>query len=731
MKRRDFYKEIMSEYSFDKDKILANAKKGKFAGRKNLPMYIGLTAAAAAVVVAVGTASVMLNSRQGAQYIGGTTLTALSNEERIQKAMEEIRRNENSDELHDVLVTFTRPLAPSQVQSVLTQYSDGNVPVKILYMADGSKAVGSEAVGEAFSNGRDSITGAVINCAGYLMSKIKSSEFVFEVEIVTDEDIASDVAPMKPEVENNDKNDTTSDGNTSVPALPDGNSGGVGVGFDNTSDLDGDVSDGEESDPDDPENSESSDGSESSESSEDSEDPDSSDIPDGSEESGSVPVHPMLDPLDGIKLPTDNGAMSYNTANIGAQRAYFLNENVFYVKSADAVSLYTWDGSHETLAAQQEVSDAKVFWVSKNGSKMMITGVENGVRSKMYMIDGANCAIIDMCAENMVLSGSIANAAYSEASGLLAADIFEDGTHYIYTAAVSDNRTANELCVAGGTNTQLLAQDRGTLFYTDYYNGITEIYKLVNGDYVKITELSDYYTSAPNSAFTYAVLSGNSDRYIFDPATQTLIPVQSENAPVFGASTRSFSLDGEHYTILNGAINSGATLSEIARIDFRRSFSQRYIATANEGAVRIIPGCYTSAAKSSAIFAEPVSNASEKAQTAVNSALGVINALALNKCNDSGITSAEKLNAVIDAYFSKQAAAELKTRCTVSAWGGLAYTNGGLSAVNVQDTVLVMDGLSGTLYIKAGTFDGKTAYFTHEIRLVEENGNLKLDCILG
>lgn len=720
MKRRDFYKEIMSEYSFDKDKILADAKKGKFAGRNNLPMYIGMTAAAAAVVVAVGTASVMMNSRHGAQYIESTTLTALSDEERMKRAMEEIRRNENSDELHDVLVTFTRPLAPSQVQSVLTQYSDGNVPVKILYMADGEKAVGSEAVGEVFSNGRDAVNGAVINCAGYLMSKIKSSDFVFEVEIVTDEDIASDVAPMKPVTDNTD-NSGNPDGNADNSSNSVSEPVGVGGDIDNTSEPDIDNS-GES-----PESTESSDVSdgESSESSDSS----GSSEPDVSDNHGGETV-PEPGALDNVKLPQGRGEFSYITDDIGAQRAYFLSENVFYVKSENAVSLYKWDGAGESLAARQEVSDAKVFWASENGSRLMITGVENGVRSKMYIVDAVNCTITDMHAENMVLSGSIADAAYNENSDLLAADILEDGTHYLYTANLSGYYTANEQCIASGTDIKLLAQDRGTLYYSDFYNGITEIYKY-NGDYIKIAELSDSYAAASNSAFTHAVMTGAGGQFIYDPATETLIPVQSAGTPSFGVSAHSFSLDGEHYTISGGKIESGAAFSEIAKIDFKRSFSQQYIAAVSNGSVRIISGCYTNAAKNSAQFVTPVSNASEKAQAAVNSALGVVNALALNKCNDSGITSAEKLNAVIDYCFSKQAAAELKNRCTVSPAGGLAYTNGGLSAVNIQDTVLVMDGLSGTLYAKAGTFDGKAAYFAYEIKLVEENGSLKLDTILG
>ena len=46
MNRNEFYKQLMSEYSFDADKIRENAKRGKSARQKLQPMYIGMTAAA-------------------------------------------------------------------------------------------------------------------------------------------------------------------------------------------------------------------------------------------------------------------------------------------------------------------------------------------------------------------------------------------------------------------------------------------------------------------------------------------------------------------------------------------------------------------------------------------------------------------------------------------------------------------------------------------------------------
>ena len=50
MNRNEFYKQLMSEYTFDADKVRENAKRGK-KRQKLTPLYVGMSAAAAAMVV--------------------------------------------------------------------------------------------------------------------------------------------------------------------------------------------------------------------------------------------------------------------------------------------------------------------------------------------------------------------------------------------------------------------------------------------------------------------------------------------------------------------------------------------------------------------------------------------------------------------------------------------------------------------------------------------------------
>lgn len=704
MNKRDFYKELMSEYTFDKEKILANAKKGRLAGQKSLPIYIGMTAAAAAVIVGVGTLVMNVSDKRGGVDITPEgTIGALTAQERIRKALDEARKNENSSELHDVLVTFSQPLVPSAAQSVITQFSEDSVPVKMLIMDDGSRPMGELAIGSVFENGDGKITGMAINCPGYLISKINSSDLVFSAEIVDNEDLAGlalITTPEHPGIEDPTTND------------PDNTGFGGGIDGDNTTSVDDEPG---EVDGDDPNKSEDDPNSGSSEN------PETQD-----------PILPAEKLPDGVTLPQGYEVSAYITDDLGADRAYFLSEDVFYVKTANSVRLYKWNGESESLAAQQTVADAKVCWVSENGSRLMITGVEDGVRGKMYIVDANNCTINDMKVENMVGDGSIYEAAYSEASDILALNILANGSYYIYTASLSGYQAVNEECAAAGDGLNILAAAGGLIYYADSYNGTTEICRYSYSDYEVIATLDGAYTVTANSAFTHAVMAGADGRFIFDPATESLIPLHSEGAVSFGVSAHSFSIDGEYYTVNNGELIPAAGLSTIAKIDFKRSFSSKYAAIVSNGSVRIVPSAYTSKAKSEQlVFDAPAENASPEARAAVNAGLGVINAIAGRSCRECGIDTAEKLSKTVDVCFAKDTAAALKTRCEISVSGNLSYSKGGLSAVNISDTILVMqDGINGTLYIKAGTFDGKAAYFARSVKLSEENGSLKLDCII-
>ena len=741
MNKRDFYKELMSEYMFDKEKICANAKKGKLTGRRPLPIYIGMTAAVAAAVVIVGTAVFTnLGKNNGVQISSNTAISALDQNQRLQRALAEIKRNEGSEKRIDVFITFRTPLAPKTAQTLLSQFSD-NSPVKMLHMSDGSKAMGTSEAAAIFRSNSGEVIAAVINCSGYKLAQINSNENVVLAEPVSEYDNIADIKPMTPDITPPDTSSVTSVPEPSKPVVTDPDNSGSNntheqPGIDDPS---GDLPGGD--DPDDP-NSGSTSGDQNNSSG--TSEPNIPETPGGSSEpnvpntSDPDPITPpeQTDPSEtvsglpkGTKLPYNSESTAFITDDLGAQKAYFLSDDVFYVKSENAVSLYKWDGKRETLAATQTITDAKAVWVSENGLRMMISGTENGVRRKLFIIDAKNCTINDMNVDEAVGEGSIAEAAYNEKLDIFALNVFDADSRYIYTAKLLGYQISEPQIVAYGSESlSLLAAHGKAVYYSESMGTSTVIFKYEDDQNIEVKVLNSLYVSSLNSAFTHSLVVGTNGLSVFDPAVEDLIPTNGDKIS-FGASAHSFSDGKSFFTVRSGAIVPESGISEIAKIDFTRSFSAKWAAAVSNGAVRIIPSVYTERVKNDGItFARPEENASAQQRTAVNNAIGVMNALANGSCKECGLNTSEKLIAAIDACFSESEARYIKARCEVSESGALSYTSGGFTAVNVSDTVLVMDNeLNGTLYIKAGTFDGKTAYRTVAVILTEKNGRLLMD----
>ena len=178
MNKNDFYKQLMSEYTFDAEKIRENAKRGKSARQKLQPMYIGMSAAAAVCVVTIGTIAAVNLGRNDGVSLTDTGLTRLSASDRLSQALEQLEQERGSAETKDYLVTFTAPLTPAQAQAVLT--SESNIPVKQVYFSDGTKVSGAKEIEKIFTGGGSyEITGAAVFCSGSFAAQLQNDPAVF------------------------------------------------------------------------------------------------------------------------------------------------------------------------------------------------------------------------------------------------------------------------------------------------------------------------------------------------------------------------------------------------------------------------------------------------------------------------------------------------------------------------------------------------------------------------
>lgn len=767
MNKNDFYKQLMSEYSFDCEKIKSNAKKGRFAKQRAIPMYIGMTAAAAVLVVAVGT-TVFTAVGNNDPIDHGVVLSSgpnsmRSDNERLIEALDELEENARSSEPRDVLVTFSEALSPAEARAVLT--ANGDIPVKKVYFADSTSASGEEQVKEAFSGTRQ-IKGAIVNCAGYVMASLNGDSRVLIVENVSESDINT-IAPI----------DTNAvDGNNvPVPSIPFPDdiipvgSGGESADSSGETLPGAETSDNRETtdNPDVP-SAESSDvpmpapvSEEVSTSPETAETtditpevtlpqpPQTTPAPDtgSSPQIPDTPVEVEPEKLpDGVTLPESIGRFSYETVNLGAKEAFFMNENIFFVRTPYQVQMYSFNGSDERLLVSEDCENAEVCWISESGDSLIVSATgDDGKRNRLLYLDANGERITDLNAIDTVMEGTLKGVGYNADSELLVMNILENDRYYVCAVKFSGGDTNYLSSSFESSSPVTLMAANGLNIYLSITDGsLVQIYE-VNAE-TGASRLIKTYENNPrirsNIAFTHGIIYPSSaaitgSTEIFDPKTCSFITAGGMDISVdFGTNKHSYMTDGSCYSISGGSISSAGGTTILGRVDYRKSASPLYAAAVSGGKVRITESVYSAKVKSGGLtFGELSDSASAEIRAAVNGALAVNNLIAHGMYEKCGVASPQELSQCIDCFYSESAANALRSKCGISPLGGvMRYSGAGLISANVSDTILSVttsgSTASGMLYVKAGNFGGKVAYVSYSVKLVNENGSWQVDCIL-
>lgn len=758
MNKHDFYKELMSEYSFDVEKIRTNAKKGKYAKQKISPIAIGFTAAVAACTVACGTlAFSMLGGKGGVDLVdtGSLSLSALSSSERVRYAIEQQSKEQNSEAIHDVLVTFTQPLHSAEAKAIIAEYTDVNIPVKAVYLADGSKVSGNDQVADIFG-GEYSISALCIQCAGSAMSQLQNAPEIFLVELMSEADFDTAV-PMNPdEVETveavipdvdpddiYDIPEQSTTGDNAVIVIPDEEENTV---------------------PDETESAETAESTEPSESTEaigtetveptesvetdeTVESTESAEAPDVTVEADEpeAPSAPVLP--EGVILPVDPEIYAYETKLSGVQSAYFVTDDMFFAITEDEFELYGFYAGSAMPVLTVECSGAVVHWIDDDGGRLIVSGIgENGMRNKLWLVDANSKSAFDLKAEDTVMEGTLAGVGYNEDAEILILNVKQQGEYYI--AALALGSTEAEYINEPFHTTakvSLLGYHGSTVYLAVNDASLTQIYAVdVCTDESRIINTYDNRpVISKNYAFTHGVIMPSDTAVtgrveIFDPATESFIVTDYfDETIVFGASKHSFYTEDGVYTIANGEIVRATDIAELAKIDWNKSMSSSYVASVTDEGVRITESVYSEKNMASVLaWGKIESQCTSELSEVMNGAIGANNVLALTSCKEAGIKKPEILCETLSVFYTENAVAQLKKLCGISSSGLLNYNNGGLGKIQAAKTELVIssnDGATaeGKLYIRIGNICGTVAYRVVDVRFLYENGSWKLDTIIG
>ncbi len=181
MNEKDFYKQLMSEYSFNHDKI-KKAAMGKITepAKKRSPIkWISVACAAAAIALTVGTVAIMAPGNP----VSVTPANSVSVEDRFKLALEAYEKADLNTEEEFLYVTFMNKKTPTDMQTILARAdATGEIKVIEVYLAGREAVSGNANIKELFSLDEENIVAVKIRCPGNFIKRLTDDRDVYLVE---------------------------------------------------------------------------------------------------------------------------------------------------------------------------------------------------------------------------------------------------------------------------------------------------------------------------------------------------------------------------------------------------------------------------------------------------------------------------------------------------------------------------------------------------------------------
>jgi|GEM_PF-1386490 len=582
MNRREFYKQLMSEYTFDSDKVRRAAKRSSMralpsGGAKFLPV-------AAAVVLSAGVIALYSGLNRPSSPIAPPARVYTASAGRLTDARNGIEQYRDSIEVKATYLSFAEPLDYAKLQNTIDYVSDtGKIRIEALYILDGSDEVVCVTDPTQISEIRDGanaqIVGAKVSAPANLCETLAGQPEVLLVEIglpnVTDEtfvplivedpDIVFTEPPVIPESTDTSDNSAWTDGSeTQEPAaaVSENTESGETAAAEETSGITADT----------PENSEISETSPESEQVSQSSDP-------ASEPAQTVPHDSLIE----LYLP-------------GVTDAEFIGENKFIAFTKNSVGLY----SIEPTDADCEIAAVTSFEIgnfrkrySASGNSFIISGCSgDNRRTLLFLADGDKNTLeqIDISAL-LAEDGELVFAFYDDSSNRIIARISRPGSNSLYLINRANNETTELLCVTD--DIAVLAVNGNSLYYSSTKPGQSAAVCKINVSDGTVADLFSFDGSVnfdrSDSLKNFSVnTDGDKVSYVFDSDTEKLTsPVETAHALIFRDWSSSELFDGEkYYTLIGGELLETAE-SDLLPAKSRRGSSEYAVHEMTEETLKI------------------------------------------------------------------------------------------------------------------------------------------------
>jgi hypothetical protein len=185
MNKREFYKELMKEYTFDSAKVRRFAKRSSAKGTRisvKRWWHIPSTVAVAAASLAIGVFT-FFYSDTGSPVVNHGVM---SPQERIQQADAALINARSSIGNKTVYLSFNNTMTFREMQNTLDTVSDtGNIIIEAVYVIDGDEFL-TKQLGEVRGDSYAQIVGAKVSAPANLIEDLSRQHEVALVEIEND-----------------------------------------------------------------------------------------------------------------------------------------------------------------------------------------------------------------------------------------------------------------------------------------------------------------------------------------------------------------------------------------------------------------------------------------------------------------------------------------------------------------------------------------------------------------
>lgn len=513
MNKNDFYKELLSQYTFDSEKIKMNAKRPKRSFYRNPAVYISTAAAAAAITVTIGVFTFMSATTQQDISVKPETYE-LSAAQRLEEAEQNYRiasysaNNDSEIETVDMYVSFNSPMTYNEALILFSGISDtGDICFAILYTDEGK-------ITDNFDGYNGKINGLKITAPSNYYKAIQDLSSVSVVELgsenVNDDNFTPINDQIKSEITGTEEitpQTTASEETTPPPAenVTIGDSANIG-------------------------------------------------------ENDTTMTVPTVTTLE------------YKVN--GINDAIFVSENCFVAITNTSVELNRIEdgeeGKYIVSVAKVLTDNPKIIWSDDSNSLLFISGCDSEKnRNKLFIADSKAETLEELDISGMTDDAELGGLFYDKESGEITIKTYSLSKSCVYTGMMSDDGLCVELSVESEHPVTPLAYMDSVLYYAYAKSGVTYVHS-IDTETNEDEEIWSHEGSAKfarSDSFNTAALIFDSESFIFSAETEAFAKAETTGSIQFSkVNSTVFSDDNGYYTLTAAGVVSIS--SEAADIYF-------------------------------------------------------------------------------------------------------------------------------------------------------------------